>query len=231
MHYCTRNCEGIFLTLLTTVLLVLPLSARGLLLVPWHTESTHATGILTVACENPRLMARLPAPLPLLPLCPWPLSSLPYPLSHPSLSTPPYLPSSPTLLALAASHMPLLGAGGAAEAEAAYEEAFDAIFNLAVESYRHPIPQISKKNGQQKWSMIEMWPMSVSVCDLHVCLSVCLSVSLSLCLFVCLSVCGTVCLLLLGIHRYAFHFYRLGRQWHQSRNLKGCFVSMHLTDS
>lgn len=52
--------------------------------------------------------------------------------------------------------------GGAAEADAAYEEAFDAIFNLAVESYRHPIPQISKKNGQQKWSMIEMWPMTVS---------------------------------------------------------------------
>ncbi|MCJ1368728.1 hypothetical protein MMC16_007873 [Acarospora aff. strigata] len=50
--------------------------------------------------------------------------------------------------------------GGAAEADAAYEEAFDAIFNLAVESYRHPIPQISKKNGQQKWSMIEMWPMT-----------------------------------------------------------------------
>lgn len=52
--------------------------------------------------------------------------------------------------------------GGAAEADAAYEEAFDAIFNLAVESYRHPIPQISKKNGRQKWSMIEMWPMTVS---------------------------------------------------------------------
>ena len=55
--------------------------------------------------------------------------------------------------------------GGAAEADAAYEEAFDAIFNLAVESYRHPIPQISKKNGQQKWSMIEMWPMTVSARD------------------------------------------------------------------
>ena len=53
--------------------------------------------------------------------------------------------------------------GGAAEADAAYEEAFDAVFNLGVESYRHPIPQISKRTGQQKWSMIEMWPFTVSL--------------------------------------------------------------------
>lgn len=53
--------------------------------------------------------------------------------------------------------------GGVEEADAAYEEAFDAVFNLGVESYRHPIPQLSKKTGQQKWSMIEMWPMTVRV--------------------------------------------------------------------
>lgn len=80
-------------------------------------------------------------------------------------------------------HLPLVGAGGAAEAEAAYEEAFDAVFNLAVESYRHPIPQISKKNGQQKWSMIEMWPMTVSMCAhaqrVWFCLFVSLFLSLS----------------------------------------------------
>ena len=45
---------------------------------------------------------------------------------------------------------------------AAYEEAFDAVFALGVESHRHPIPHISKKTGQEKWSMIEMWPMTVS---------------------------------------------------------------------
>ena len=53
-------------------------------------------------------------------------------------------------------------AGGQAEANAAYEEAYEACFKLGVESYRHPIPRISSKTGELKWSMMEMWPMTVS---------------------------------------------------------------------
>ena len=163
-------------------------------------------------------MARLLGPLPLLPLCRWPQVPPPYPFRPrcPSLSAVLILfvyPSCP----LAASHLPSLGAGGAAEAEAAYEEAFDAIFNLAVESYRHPIPQISKKNGQQKWSMIEMWPMSVSVCELF---------AFHVYVCVCLHVCASMCALLLADHRPASPCYRLGSEWHQPKNHSGCFVSM-----
>lgn len=72
-------------------------------------------------------------------------------------------------------------AGGQAEATAAYEEAYEACFKLGVDSYRHPIPRISSKTGELKWSMMEMWPMTVS---LSVCLCLCpcepLIVSMSL---------------------------------------------------
>ncbi|DBA80240.1 TPA: putative 3',5'-cyclic phosphodiesterase pde-3 [Trebouxia sp. C0005] len=50
--------------------------------------------------------------------------------------------------------------GGQAEAIAAYEKAYEACFKLGVESYRHPIPRISSKTGELKWSMMEMWPMT-----------------------------------------------------------------------
>ncbi|DBA93554.1 TPA: putative 3',5'-cyclic phosphodiesterase pde-3 [Trebouxia sp. C0006] len=51
-------------------------------------------------------------------------------------------------------------AEGQAEEIAAYEEAHEACFKLGVESYRHPIPRISNKTGELKWSMMEMWPMT-----------------------------------------------------------------------
>ena len=52
--------------------------------------------------------------------------------------------------------------GGHAEAQAAYEEAVDACYNLKLDSHRHAIPRISSKTGEHKWSMMEMWPMTVS---------------------------------------------------------------------
>ncbi|KAL0021983.1 hypothetical protein WJX77_002623 [Trebouxia sp. C0004] len=50
--------------------------------------------------------------------------------------------------------------GGQAEADAAYEEAYEACFKAGVDSYRHPIPRQSSKTGELKWSMMEMWPMT-----------------------------------------------------------------------
>ncbi|DBB13951.1 TPA: hypothetical protein ACH3X3_000930 [Trebouxia sp. C0006] len=49
--------------------------------------------------------------------------------------------------------------GGQQEAQAAYDEAVNAVFNLQVECHRHAQPHISKKDGRTKWAMIEMWPM------------------------------------------------------------------------
>ena len=51
--------------------------------------------------------------------------------------------------------------GGSQEAQAAYDEAVNAVFNLQVECHRHAQPHISKKDGRTKWAMIEMWPMQV----------------------------------------------------------------------
>ena len=51
--------------------------------------------------------------------------------------------------------------GGSQEAQAAYDEAVNAVFNLQVECHRHAQPHISKKDGRTKWTMIEMWPMQV----------------------------------------------------------------------
>ncbi len=51
--------------------------------------------------------------------------------------------------------------GGQQEAQAAYDEAVNAVFNLQVECHRHAQPHISKKDGRTKWAMIEMWPMQV----------------------------------------------------------------------
>ena len=71
---------------------------------------------------------------------------------------------------------------GQAEEAAAYEEAHEACFKLGVESYRHPIPRISNKTGELKWSMMEMWPMTVSSFQFAF---VCVPESLSVCLCLC----------------------------------------------
>ena len=52
--------------------------------------------------------------------------------------------------------------GGEEEAEAAYDEAFHAIFHLQLQRHRHTQPYISKKDGKSKWVMIEMSPITVS---------------------------------------------------------------------
>ncbi|KAL0024765.1 hypothetical protein WJX79_003822 [Trebouxia sp. C0005] len=49
--------------------------------------------------------------------------------------------------------------GGQQEAQAAYDEAVNAVFSLQVDCHRHIHPHISKKDGRTKWAMIEMWPM------------------------------------------------------------------------
>ena len=55
-------------------------------------------------------------------------------------------------------------AGGEEEAQAAYDDAMNAVFNLQLECHRHTQPHKSKKDGTTKWAMIEMWPMLVCVC-------------------------------------------------------------------
>lgn len=52
-------------------------------------------------------------------------------------------------------------AGGQEEALAAYEEAYNDIFNLKLDCHKHPQPHKSRKDGTIKWEMIEMWPMQV----------------------------------------------------------------------
>lgn len=93
--------------------------------------------------------------------------------------------------------------GGQAEANAAYEEAYEACFKLGVESYRHPIPRISSKTGELKWSMMEMWPMTVSAfqfLSVYVPESLSLPLSISLrafqCAFVYVTTSLSVCLCL-----------------------------------
>lgn len=53
--------------------------------------------------------------------------------------------------------------GGAEEADAAFDEAHNAIFSLQLERHCHTQPYISKKDGRSKWAMIEMSPMIVSM--------------------------------------------------------------------
>ena len=52
-------------------------------------------------------------------------------------------------------------AGGEEEAQSAYDDAMNAVFNLQLECHRHTQARKSKKDGSTKWSMIEMWPMLV----------------------------------------------------------------------
>ncbi|KAL0039442.1 hypothetical protein WJX79_008577 [Trebouxia sp. C0005] len=49
--------------------------------------------------------------------------------------------------------------GGEEEAQSAYDDAMNAVFNLQLECHRHTQPRKSKKDGSTKWTMIEMWPM------------------------------------------------------------------------
>ena len=53
--------------------------------------------------------------------------------------------------------------GGDQEADAAYDEALHAIFELQLERHQHTQPYVSKKDGRKKWAMIEMSPMIVSL--------------------------------------------------------------------
>ncbi len=52
-------------------------------------------------------------------------------------------------------------AGGEEEAQSAYDDAMNAVFNLQLECHRHTQAHKSKKDGSTKWTMIEMWPMLV----------------------------------------------------------------------
>ncbi|KAL0024530.1 hypothetical protein WJX79_001991 [Trebouxia sp. C0005] len=59
-----------------------------------------------------------------------------------------------------------LYSGGEDECQAAYEEAVDAIFSLKVDCHRHVQSHMSRKDGNIKWSALEMWPMQdpIEVC-------------------------------------------------------------------
>ena len=50
------------------------------------------------------------------------------------------------------------------EAQAAYNAAISAIFHQQVDCHRHIQTHVSAKNGRRKWSMMEMWPIHVSIC-------------------------------------------------------------------
>lgn len=64
---------------------------------------------------------------------------------------------------------PTLATGGAEEAESAYEEAVNAVFNLQLECHRHTQPYKSHKSSKVKWAMIEMWPMQVALSHYPLC--------------------------------------------------------------
>ena len=63
--------------------------------------------------------------------------------------------------------------GGKAEADAAYEEAMEAVFSLQLDQYSHvqyyETPQTA---GQLKrrWDLIELWPLQVCQQDLPPCI-------------------------------------------------------------
>ena len=57
--------------------------------------------------------------------------------------------------------------GGKAEADAAYEEAMDAVFHLEVDHHCHvQYQELQDDLGQPKphWDQIEMWPFQVCIC-------------------------------------------------------------------
>ena len=57
-------------------------------------------------------------------------------------------------------------AGGEEEAQAAYDEAMNAVFVLQLECHRHTQAHKSKKDDSIKWAMVEMWPMMVGLCTM-----------------------------------------------------------------
>ena len=56
----------------------------------------------------------------------------------------------------------VLLSGGELDAQSAYEEAHNAVFQLQL-TWRHTQPHKSRRDGKTRWSMIEMWPMHVSL--------------------------------------------------------------------
>lgn len=57
--------------------------------------------------------------------------------------------------------------GGDAEAKAAYEEAYNAIFELQLDHHAHLQPYRNNVDGKTKWAKIEMWPIMVSTAQHH----------------------------------------------------------------
>lgn len=55
------------------------------------------------------------------------------------------------------------GAGGEAEAKAAYEEAYSAMFELQLDHDSHFQPYRDKIDSKSKWAKVEMWPITVSI--------------------------------------------------------------------
>lgn len=60
-------------------------------------------------------------------------------------------------------HVSLSVTGDKEGAQAAYNEALNAVFNLEVQCHRHTQLQKSKDGIGTRWSMIEMWPMLVII--------------------------------------------------------------------
>ena len=60
-------------------------------------------------------------------------------------------------------HVSLSVPGDKEGAQAAYDEALNAVFNLEVQCHRHTQLQKSKDGIGTRWSMIEMWPMLVII--------------------------------------------------------------------
>ena len=52
--------------------------------------------------------------------------------------------------------------GGQGEGDRAYAEALHACFDLQVEVHQHVQPYTSRKDGNLKWALLEMWPVTVS---------------------------------------------------------------------
>ena len=58
----------------------------------------------------------------------------------------------------------ILIAGGTEEAQTAYSEAYNAIFDLQLEYHSHMQPYLSATDGTPRYAQIELWPMIVSSC-------------------------------------------------------------------
>lgn len=63
----------------------------------------------------------------------------------------------------------VIATGGEEEAEAAYEEAMQAIFGLQLERFSHVQPHRNPENDKVRWECLEMWPMKVLLVQLVCC--------------------------------------------------------------